>query len=136
MTLIVCVDDLGGMAFNHRRQSQDRVLRERILAMAQGKRLLMSPYSARQFGPQPNLNIQEDFLQEALEGDLCFAETGPLLPYEKWISRLILFRWNRVYPADTHFDIPLVEETGWHLVSSEDFPGSSHEKITMEVYEK
>ena len=30
MKLILCVDDKGGLAFNHRRQSRDRVLNERI----------------------------------------------------------------------------------------------------------
>ena len=31
MVLIVCVDDHNGMMFNHRRQSQDRILRADIL---------------------------------------------------------------------------------------------------------
>ena len=31
MRVIVCVDDNGGMLFNHRRQSRDRVLCERVL---------------------------------------------------------------------------------------------------------
>ena len=34
MRVIVCVDDNGGMLFNHRRQSRDRVLCERVLQMA------------------------------------------------------------------------------------------------------
>ncbi len=34
MILIVCVDDNKGMMFNHRRQSQDRVLRRHILDMS------------------------------------------------------------------------------------------------------
>ena len=39
MKVIVCVDDKGGVMFNHRRQSQDRVLRERILGMTAGQTL-------------------------------------------------------------------------------------------------
>ena len=39
MTLIVCVDDNMGMLFNHRRQSKDVVVRERILKQAEGKHL-------------------------------------------------------------------------------------------------
>ena len=31
--VIACFDDTGGMMFNRRRQSQDRVLRERIVEM-------------------------------------------------------------------------------------------------------
>ena len=48
------------------------------------------------------------------------------------IEKIVLFRWNRHYPADAHFQFP----GKWALTAREDFPGSSHEKITMEVYEK
>ena len=37
MVLIVCVDDHNGMMFNHRRQSQDRILRGDILELTEGK---------------------------------------------------------------------------------------------------
>ena len=30
MRLIVCLDDKNGMAFNHRRQSRDRIVTEKI----------------------------------------------------------------------------------------------------------
>ena len=40
MILIVCVDDHNGMMFNHRRQSQDRVLRADILELTDGKKTL------------------------------------------------------------------------------------------------
>jgi len=46
-----------------------------------------------------------------------------------------LFRWNRIYPSDVKFPIKL-DQGQWHRVSTEDFLGSSHEKITMEVYAK
>ena len=59
----------------------------------------------------------------------------PLLPYEAQLESLILFRWDRVYPADTCLDIPL-EEHGWRLVERSEFPGYSHEKIVQEVYQK
>ena len=42
---MVCVDDNLGMAFNHRRQSQDRVLRRKMLERTAGRPLWMSPYS-------------------------------------------------------------------------------------------
>ena len=37
MILIACVDDKFGMLFNRRRQSQDRMLRERVLRLTDGK---------------------------------------------------------------------------------------------------
>lgn len=135
MIVMVCVDDKGGTMFNHRRQSRDSVLRTEMLRIAEGKKLKLSPASAKQFTPeeQPLLEIGEDFLTTAEPGDFCFVEGAPLLPVEEKIQQLILFRWNRVYPADTHLDIPLAEH-GWTLTETRDFAGSSHEKITQEVY--
>ena len=49
MTLILCVDDRGGLSFNGRRQSQDRRVREDLLTMAAGGALWMDDYSRRQF---------------------------------------------------------------------------------------
>ena len=135
MIAIVCVDDNMGMMFNHRRQSQDRILRERILQIFAGRHLWMNHYSAKQFGNDAQINTDEAFLYESAPDDVCFVEDTPLASYEQWIDKIVLYKWNRTYPADVHFDIPLAEH-GWHLVSTEDFVGSSHEKITEEVYER
>ena len=47
MKLILCVDDKGGLAFNHRRQSRDRVLNEHILMHCGMHRLWISPYTGK-----------------------------------------------------------------------------------------
>lgn len=135
MIIIVAVDDRNGMAFNHRRQSQDRVLREKILSMTAGKRLWMNHYSEKQFQSHTaaHVNVDDNFLNEAAPGEYCFVEDKPIAPYEKWVEQIILFKWNRAYPGDLHFDID-VNGSDWHLEHSEEFAGSSHEKITMEVY--
>ena len=49
MIVIACLDDNGGMMFNHRRQSQDRMLRAHIAALVGDARLWMNHYSAQQF---------------------------------------------------------------------------------------
>ena len=49
MIVIVALDDRGGMMFNHRRQSQDKVLRERVLKVTAGKKLWMNHYTEKQF---------------------------------------------------------------------------------------
>lgn len=46
MIVIACLDDNGGMMFNHRRQSQDRMLRAHIAALVGDARLWMNHYSA------------------------------------------------------------------------------------------
>lgn len=132
MILMVCVDDRGGMLFHHRRQSQDRVVREDLLREA-GDRLLMNAYSAKQFEPDAHIICAEDCLERAGEGDCCFVENLDPLAYADRIEKVIVYHWNRVYPADVYFTIPL-QDAPWKLESVTEFPGFSHEKITKEVY--
>lgn len=136
MIVIVALDDRGGMMFNHRRQSQDKVLRERVLKVTAGKKLWMNHYTEKQFPnaiESPQINVSDDFLSEAGPGEYCFVENEPLAPFAKWVEGLIVYRWNRAYPGDQKFDLSLDQ---WRMVSSVDFPGNSHEKITEEVYAK
>jgi hypothetical protein len=123
MIAVVCVDDHGGTLFNHRRQSQDRALRADLLRAAEGHPLWMSPYSARQFTSEEleSITVSDDFLTQAGAGDYCFVEGSPLSSREDTIEELILYKWNRVYPSDTFFDIPLAER-GWTLANRSEFP--------------
>ena len=43
MKIIACVDENLGLMFHHRRQSQDRIVRERIKTIT--KKLYMNQYS-------------------------------------------------------------------------------------------
>ena len=129
MNLIVALDDNNGILFNHRRQSRDEALRRDILALTRGSKLYMSAYSARQFDPA-GVTVSEDFLCLAGPGDYCFAESAVDTALAE---RLIVYRWHRVYPADTYVSI---DPKIWHLTSSRDFAGKSHECITVEVYER
>ena len=137
MIVIQCVDNQNGTLFNSRRQSQDRLLRQRILTVSAGRRLWMNAYSRRQFQKHlpsgASILAAENFLEIAGPGDLCFVEGLPLLPWLERIEALVLYRWNRDYPADVYLDL-LPDAQGWSLISREDFPGSSHPSITEEVY--
>ena len=75
----------------------------------------------------------DDFLKKAGANELCFVEDQSLKTYAEKVSEVILLKWNRVYPADVHFPIDF---RGWKLVQAEEFAGSSHEKITEEIYER
>ena len=140
MTAIVCIDDRGGMLFNKRRQSRDRVLTEDVIALAkvEGARLLASPFSEKllsEFSDSASAIYRDDFLAVAEKGDVCFVENCALLPYYDKISRLIIYKWNRTYPYDFSLDLlPLSKE--WKLSKVEELAGYSHEKITKEVYLK
>lgn len=133
MIVIVCIDERGGMLFNKRRQSQDTVLRKRILSLSKGHRLLMNTYSAKQFAPDSPLIIDDRFLQNATADDYCFVETDALAPHVPHIDQLIIFNWNRHYPADVHLDLDLSSER-WQLLEEREFVGSSHERISEQHY--
>ncbi len=127
MILIVCLDDKNGMSFGGRRQSRDRVLTERIKSMAADKRLFMSEYSAKLYGG--GVIACDNFTEMAKEGDLCFIENT--LPPNGDIEKIIIYKWNRDYPADLYFTLDLDE---FIQTSEYEFEGSSHEKITELVY--
>ena len=132
MIAIVCLDDENGMIFNGRRQSRDRVVTERIALLAAGKKLWMNGYSVGLFaGMKLEIQIQEDFLAAAGEKELCFVEDQSLKQFEEKLEKVIVFRWNRKYPADFWLDVELRQ---WRLAETLEFPGNSHENITQEVY--
>lgn len=133
MILITVVDDRMGLCFNHRRLSQDKLLSKKILDMTENRTLWMSTYSSRMFGLEhTQINVDDDCLHEAAEREYCFIETEDPVIAEKWIEKIILFRWNRKYPSDIRFTIDLSK---WKLSSTKEFTGNSHDKITMEVYD-
>ncbi len=135
MNVIVCIDDEYGMLFNLRRQSRDRLLRERILMLTKGKKLWMNLYSAKQFEEEcaENMFVDEDFLHNAGNGDYCFVENEDITKHIQKIEKIILYRWNRRYPSDFKFALDLSD---WTMESTFEFAGSSHEKITEEIYRK
>ena len=74
-------------------------------------------------------------LDEAESGDFCFIESLPLCNHVEDIEALVIYRWNRIYPYDKTLDIDPQAE-GFKLSEVKDFAGSSHEKITKEIYIK
>ncbi len=136
MKLVVCVDDKMGVMFNKRRQSKDAKVREDILFMLEeGKKLFVSPYTAKQFLPeeQEKLHISETFLFDATEEDICFVEDSDVSQMGDNIESIILYRWNRHYPSDKYFTLDLSK---YDLVSSIDFVGNSHPEMLKEEYRK
>lgn len=127
MKLIVCLDDKNGMMFNKRRQSRDKILIENLLEYCKGKKLYINEFSAKLF-PENSVIISADPPKDA-ENGYCFAEN--FFVNEEIVEEIVVYKWNRVYPADTYFNISL---QNWNLSESMDFEGSSHEKITREIY--
>ena len=130
MTLIVCLDDQNGMLFGTKRQSRDRILTERILSLTEKSRLIVSPYSAPLFPSKNELTVADDPATCCAQDDFLFIENTPLPTHG--IDRLLIYRWNRRYPATRFFSL---STDGFTLKSTKDFQGSSHDCITEERWE-
>lgn len=134
MKLIVCLDDAGGMMFNRRRQSRDRVLMADMIRHVGKNPLRASAYSAPLFGEDaPTLCIVPNPVEGAKRGDYCFVEDCPLPQNAEVFEELIIYRWNRRYPSDVRFTC---DTSAFALAESCEFAGSSHDKITKEIWKK
>ena len=127
MTIYVCLDDRNGMLFNKRRQSRDIKVLEDIRKSADV--LTIDPFSEKLIREAeiPYVMAQEVLPEEAHFFLEC-RKASELLPAAE---KVIIYRWNRHYPADFRFDGDLSSFT---REATEEFPGKSHERITKEVY--
>ena len=104
------------MLFNHRRLSRDRRVCEKILDYSNEKELWMNAYSRKLFTDLTDINsiqVDEEFLDKSQS--ICFVENQDITPYLPKIDTLVLFQWNRDYPADFFFTVDLSQ---WNLCSS------------------
>ena len=132
MTLVCCVDDIMGMSFFGRRQSRDSLLYEDLGKEAKGKAIHMLSRSAPLFtNTDAKISVSELPWEKAAENEFCFVEFCSPSSFEEKVSEIILYRWNRRYQSDVKFDIDL---SRWKKLSETEFTGSSHEKISKEVY--
>ncbi len=127
MTLVLWAGKNGEMMFNRRRCSRDREVIADILAMYDPLEICLSAYSSSLFD---GAKVISD-LSEA-EGGVLFLEDFSLDAALAQARKLIVYRFDRVYPADVRLVIP----QAFCMTESREFAGFSHEKITREVYEK
>ena len=126
-TLIVCVDNRGGMMFNNRRQSRDTRLNEKLLQRFGTDNLFITEYSKILF---PNCPVFSNYEQNGA----YFIENPDWIPVvEDVFDEIILVKWNRDYPFDKKMSFSLK----WYkLRKLIEFEGDSHDKISLEFYEK
>lgn len=132
MNAIVTIDNNGGVGFNRRRQSKDKKLIERVLKLAKGADLYCSEYSSGLFDEGKTI-VSLDPAEDAGDNDWVFFENTNLEDFEDDIEQLAVFLWNRDYPADKYLGLDLED---WTLIKEEEFKGNSHDKITLQIYEK
>lgn len=129
MTTAITLEDRNGRSFWGKRLSSDREILRKLITMS--RTVYTDKYSYAHIPDGENGNFIIADKNKVLESDsLYWTEIGDI-PEET--DQLIVFRWNRNYGADRFYN-PL--DHGWKMISSEDFPGYSHDKITMETYRK
>ncbi len=127
MKIILCIDDNNGLKFNGKRLSRDRMIYEDI----------MSYVNTLQIDKEAKILFEEDVVNiyktiNVTSDDYYFVEDNGFINYLSQINEIVLYYWNRRYPADTYFDKNILLE--FKLKESKEFKGFSHEKITKEVY--
>ncbi len=126
MKIIVAVDNRLGLMFNHRRLSQDIEMRK---DMKMYEPVYMNDYSYKLYKDCVECIVDEDFLDN---DGYNFIENVSVKPYQDNIDEIILYKWNRNYPADFYLDIDL---TLFSLKDSIEFEGKSHH-LTKEIYRR
>lgn len=135
MTLYVCLDDKNGLLFNRRRQSRDAAVLADIRS-GLPEVLTIAPFSEKLMAEAQMPYVLAPELPDSLAPDAhFFLETNASKDLICSASTVVIYRWNRRYPADTYWEIDLTE-CGFALQETGEFPGKSHEKITKEVYTK
>ncbi|MBR3692466.1 MAG: hypothetical protein IKL89_07205 [Clostridia bacterium] len=131
MTVFLCLDANNGMRFNGRRQSRDRGQRADMLRLAGARRIYMRGEAAKLFLSLPvNVVPTEDFSRVPAEA-CAFVERAEDLSCLR-PEEVVIYRWGCCYPADEF--LPCAYLAGYVLVDRTEITGSSHEKISVEVY--
>ena len=130
MHLILCIDERDGLHFCGKRLSSDRALTDYILQHTKDSKLWMNAYSANLFAAD-HVCVDEAFLYKASDEEYCLLENIQLKP-DIQPKSILLCHWNRSYPSTSKFDRSML--AGMQLESVVDFPGNSHERITVERY--
>ncbi len=128
MNLIVCLDERLGMMFNKRRQSSDRGQVADMKELLFGEPLSVSPYTAKLL-LESGIELSVSETPEKQSGYVFIEDTE--LPNIDKVQKLIIYRWGRRYPSDKRFTLDINE---FRLVESREFCGTSHDKITREIY--
>jgi hypothetical protein len=94
-----------------------------------GNSLFASEYSVKLFDGISDVQICDD--AGKLEDQYYFTEREMPDVDEENISEVVLYHWNREYPADVFFNLDLSK---FQLKDTREFVGKSHECIKREVW--
>lgn len=131
MRVIICIDDNFGMLFGGKRQSRDSRVLEDIKSNFEP--IVILPFSEKLIAPSGiSFTVKSD-ISEIKENETVFIENLNPATFSDKIDEIIAYRWNRKYLSDMRCTLDF---KSLKKISTYDFVGSSHDKITREVYKK
>lgn len=129
MKAIITLDNKYGYSLFGKRLSWDREIEKNVFEnLAEDESLFVSPYTMKSFSEPSQSRLISPIPDDREKDITAFFEVDDI---PSTLDELIVYRWNRNYPSDKKYN-PYLH--GWKRLSSEDFPGHSHNKITREVY--
>lgn len=142
MKIIVCIDKNNGMLFNNRRTSRDREVIKDIVNNCSDANIWVKEYSKELFEDylddnnlgsleDNNIVVDEQYLLKIEDRDYCFIEDREIINYTDKVEKVIIYRWNRDYPADVYYEF---DYNQFSLEETSEIKGYSHDIITKEIY--
>ena len=126
MTIILCLDDKNGLSFNNRRQSRDKILIENVI---KNDNIYIRDYSKNLFSKY-EVNVIDNISELPADAVYFHEITNPEDIIDQF-DIIIIYRWNRHYPSNVQFNFKM---DLYKKILEEDFIGSSHDKITKEIW--
>ena len=132
MNIIACIDNENGILFNSRRQSRDAKVFEDIKNTIDAKIIYCSEYSAKLLQEHSFSTAIVKTLKAVPKNGYYFLEDNLPPEFLSQINKIIIYKWNKIYPKDTYSGIDISK---MKPVSTTEFEGKSHKIITKEIYE-
>ena len=128
LTIVLCLDDKNGIAFNKRRQSRDKILIENVMTH---ENVHIMEHSAALFADYDVSKIAN--ISELPADAVYFHEITDPKNIIDWFDTVIIYRWNSHYPSDIKFNL---QTNLYKKILTEEFVGFSHDTITKEIYKR
>ena len=133
-TIIFTLDDRNATRFHNKRQSRDAVVAKHIADTYKSVPIYIQKKSISFFDDledQPDFIIFDSITEVPKDAVVFMEEPVHSIDLFLWTENIHVFRWNRIYPSLITDRIDL---TNFHKSVIQEFAGSSHEKITEEIY--
>ena len=133
---VVCVEDRYGISFNKRLIGRDKLIDEFLIESLDGSEVFVDDnYLKYSKDNRFKLISEFDFNEDSNKSITIYCTSENSLAYLDRSEEIIIYYWNRAYPADLYLDYDFIR-TNYKLVEKiEEIEGSSH-ILAKEIWRK